>query len=173
MENNVRKMMSNKLEWASQQHRRKVSSLAMLFKILNGKVIVDSSQLTPAPPRQRRGHSRQLTLIQCRTASKQASFFPATYKDWNDLPEGTVTTSTPCTLLCQECHMQTPAHRYRICCTHAKQNKTEKIIKHSIRQHRDDFFARIKCNSKWFVMFLKLWFFLSTQLDPHNETTKE
>ena len=43
------KEMIDKLQWPSLQHRRKVSRLAMLSKVLKGKVIVYSSQLTPDP----------------------------------------------------------------------------------------------------------------------------
>ena len=69
------------------------------IKSLNSKVMTDSFQLTPAPPKQRRWHFMQLTQILCHTAYRQVSFFPATIKDRNDLPEGTVTASTPDTFV--------------------------------------------------------------------------
>ena len=46
--------MINKLEWPSLQHHRKVARLAMLFKIFSVKVMVDSSNLIPAHPRQKK-----------------------------------------------------------------------------------------------------------------------
>ena len=66
----------------------------MLYKKLYDDVKVDRSKLMPAAARQRRGHSQQLSLIQWHTQYRQSSFTLNTIKDWNDLPENTVSAST-------------------------------------------------------------------------------
>ena len=85
------KSMMDKLGWQSLQHRRKNSRLTMLYKILHGEVCIDASKMKPAPSRERRGHSQQLQQIPCRTKYRQQSFFPNTIREWNKLPETSVT----------------------------------------------------------------------------------
>ena len=86
--------MLNQLQWPSLQHRRKVARLVMLRKIINNEAVVNKDCIKTAPFRQRRKHSQQLNLIQCRTAYRQNSFFPKTIRDWNELPETAVTAET-------------------------------------------------------------------------------
>ena len=66
----------------------------MLRKIINGEVCVNRSSIVPAPARLRRKHPHQLNQIRCRTQYRQASFFPRTIRDWNELPETTVAADT-------------------------------------------------------------------------------
>ena len=51
--------MIENLEWPSLQYRGKVAGLAMLYKNLRGKAMIDRSNLTPGPSRKRRGHCRK------------------------------------------------------------------------------------------------------------------
>ena len=78
-----------KLQWPTLQERRKTCRLSMLRKILSGQVAVKAN-LKPLPNRNRRGHDRQLQLIQCRTQYRQSTFFPRTIAEWNSLPQAEV-----------------------------------------------------------------------------------
>ena len=81
--------MTAKLQWPPLEQRRKEARMSMLKKILDQDVAV-SAKLEPLPPRARRGHSRQLKLIQCRTLYRQNSFFPRSIAEWNSLPQSEV-----------------------------------------------------------------------------------
>ena len=82
------------LKWPSLRHRRKVSRLVMMKKILDNEAVVNRDNIIPAPTRSRRGHSKQLRQIQCKRDYRQQSFVPKTIKDWNNLPEATVASDT-------------------------------------------------------------------------------
>ena len=85
--------MFDRLCWPTLQQRRKLARLvSMLYKMLHDNVRVVRSKLIPAAAHQRRGHSQQLFLIL--TQYRQSSFLPNTIRDWNDLPETTVSAST-------------------------------------------------------------------------------
>ena len=82
------------LGWEPLKQRRKINRLAMVYKISHGMVCMDSSQLVPAPTRERRGHSQQFRMIQCRTKYRQGAFLPRSIKDWNELPDSVVEART-------------------------------------------------------------------------------
>ncbi len=88
--------MLETLGWPTLQKRRQTSRLTMLHKIHNGLVHCPGlrAKLVPLPPRQRRGHDNQFTLITCRTQYRGSSFMPRTVKEWNQLPQETVSAST-------------------------------------------------------------------------------
>ena len=86
--------MIESLKWPSLRHRRKVSRLVMMKKILDNEAVVNRDNIIPAPSRNRRGHSQQLRQIQCKRDYRQQSFVPKTIKDWNSLPEATVASGT-------------------------------------------------------------------------------
>ena len=82
--------MIDKLNWPSLQHRRRVARLTMLRKILDKDATFSMKNINPAPSRRRRGHSRQLVQIQCRTDYRKFSFLPNTIREWNGLPSSAV-----------------------------------------------------------------------------------
>ena len=86
--------MIDKLQWPSLKHRRKVARLTMLRKILDEEAAFSMKNIKAAPPRRRRGHSRQLVQIQCRTDYRKYSFLPNTIREWNCLPSSAVEAAT-------------------------------------------------------------------------------
>lgn len=88
--------MLHTLGWQSLEQRRKISRLSMMFKVKNdlAHCPIIKSKLHPLPSRQRRSHSKQYQLVQCRTLYRASSFLPRTVKDWNNLSEGTVAATT-------------------------------------------------------------------------------
>ena len=101
------RLLLERLEWPSLEQRRKTARVAMLYKIKNGLVQTfrPRAQLTPLPPRERRGHDQQLTLIPRRTQYRQSSFLPRTPRDWNSLPaEIVVPCCTPDTFVARVSH---------------------------------------------------------------------
>ena len=81
--------MLKALDWPSLELRRKASRLTTLFKIDTGKVNV-SIKPQPAPTRSRRAHDRQFQRNTCKKDVRNYSFFPRTIRDWNALPQDTV-----------------------------------------------------------------------------------
>ena len=57
--------MLDRLGWPTLQHRRKLAQLSLFYKMLHDNERVDRLELIPPAARQRRGHSQQLSLIQC------------------------------------------------------------------------------------------------------------
>ena len=79
---NVRLMLDS-LGWPSLEQRRKTSRLGVMYKIYNGLVQcpIIKTKLVPSPPRQRRTHCQQLSLITTRTQYRDDSFLPRTIRD--------------------------------------------------------------------------------------------
>ena len=90
------KEMLEQLEWPSLQRQRHEARLTWMFKIRHQLSATDGlrEKLHPLPQRQRRVYKQQLSLIQCRTTSRQSSFRPRTIRDWNLLPQNVAEADT-------------------------------------------------------------------------------
>ena len=79
------------LKWTSLQERRKLHRLTCFYKILNGQLAINHSDLlTPKPCRGRRGHSQQFQQQHANSEAFANSFFMRTITEWNTLLPGTV-----------------------------------------------------------------------------------
>ncbi len=85
--------MLAELSWDTLEDRRKYSRLHMMYKILNGMVGIDKDQYITLTRdnRCRSSHSKKLQVLPARTNTYKYSYFPRTIRDWNQLPESTVT----------------------------------------------------------------------------------
>jgi len=75
------RVMLNKLEWPSLEHRRKNQRLTTMFKIVQGLVAVPSSHLISADSRTRANHVYKFKNISASSTVYKNSFFP----QWNSL----------------------------------------------------------------------------------------
>ena len=82
--------MLKALDWPTLECRRQASRLTTLFKVDKGSVIINSAHLQPAPTRTRRTHDKQFARLQSNKDIRLNSFFPRTIKQWNSLPQQTV-----------------------------------------------------------------------------------
>ncbi|KAI8520243.1 DTW domain-containing protein 2 [Branchiostoma belcheri] len=82
----VTEMLGN-LGWKSLQHRRKVTRLTTMFKVLHNTISVPhTSCLVPAARCSRRtNHTLKLQTIASKNNYYRLSFFPRTIKEWNEL----------------------------------------------------------------------------------------
>ena len=87
--------MLETLGWQSLQDRRKEAWLIMLFKVVPGLVVVlPEDHIERANTRNRGKNSLKLKVYTPNTEVFTNSFFPKTFKDWNELSEETVTSAT-------------------------------------------------------------------------------
>ena len=77
----------------SLSHRRAVASLSLFYRYYHGFCSAELAAIVPLPIVFRRhsrtqasSHPYQVTLVTCRTAVFESSFFPRTAKLWNTLP---------------------------------------------------------------------------------------
>ena len=82
--------MLKALDWPSLECRRQASRLTTLYKADKGTVMIKSAYLQPAPTRSRRTHNKQFTRLQSNKDVRMHSFFPRSIKEWNALPQETV-----------------------------------------------------------------------------------
>ena len=88
--------MIEQLEWTTLQERRKHSRLLMMYKLKNNIVRVDaSSKLIPNERPSRNNNEQALPIPSCKTTVRKDSFYPRTTKEWNTLPNCTVSQSVP------------------------------------------------------------------------------
>ena len=87
--------MLKELGWPSLEDRRKEARLVLLFKVAKGLVAIDhTAYLTPNTTRTRKANSLNFQYEQTNTTQFANSFFPATIKPWNQLPEDAVQSET-------------------------------------------------------------------------------
>ena len=90
----------NDLKWPPLKDRRRDLRLALMFKIVQGKVAIRADDyFTPADTRTRRSHNFKFRTIRSHTEQHRHSFFVRTIPDWNNLPETVVTADTTATFL--------------------------------------------------------------------------
>jgi hypothetical protein len=88
--------MIEQLEWTTLQERRKHSRLLMMHKLKNNVVRVDaSSKLIPNERPSRNNNEQALRIPSCKTTVRKDSFYPRTIKEWNTLPNCTVSALSP------------------------------------------------------------------------------
>jgi hypothetical protein len=88
--------MIEQLEWITLEERRKHSRLLMMYKLKNNIVRVDaSSKLIPNERPSRNNNEQALRIPSCKTTARKDSFYPRTIKEWNTLPNCTVSASSP------------------------------------------------------------------------------
>ena len=87
--------MLGQLKWPTLEDRRKNNRLAMMFKIRNEKVDINASHklLQMARP-SRNNNSMAMQIPSCRTTVRKESFYPRTIREWNILPEATVSSDS-------------------------------------------------------------------------------
>jgi two-component SAPR family response regulator len=78
------------LDWQSLQTRRKIARVSMFYKMVNGLVEIDLENFAQKANRQTRGHNQKYQTVGWNLAAWRDSFFPATIKDWNELPPSVV-----------------------------------------------------------------------------------
>ena len=88
--------MIKQLECTTLQERRKLSRLLMMYKLKNNIVRVDaSSKLTPNDWPSRNNKEQALRIPSCKTTAHKDLFYPRTIKEWNTLPNCTVSAPSP------------------------------------------------------------------------------
>jgi hypothetical protein len=84
--------MLNELWWRSLEERRIDARLVLMYKIVQGLVLVSCSNLLrPALTRSRNTHEHSFLPIVCNTSSHCLSFFPRTINQWNSIPSNIFT----------------------------------------------------------------------------------
>ena len=79
--------MISHLNWKSLEERRKNARLAMLYKMTNNMVNIDTEERLIPPNRYSRNmHQRSFRVFYHRSDFRKESFFPRTIRDWNALP---------------------------------------------------------------------------------------
>ena len=79
--------MLKELKWKPLKDRRREIRLALLFKIVKGKVAVEAQDiLVEADSRTRSSHHLKFRHITTKTKLYKHSFFPNTIPEWNKLP---------------------------------------------------------------------------------------
>lgn len=86
--------MLKTLQWDSLQDRRRAHRLTCLYKIHHDELEIPRTYITPKTDRARRGHDQQFQLYNTNLTSFTNSFFPRTIKDWNTLPQSTISQPT-------------------------------------------------------------------------------
>ena len=88
--------MIEQLEWTTLEERRKHSRLLMMYKLKNNIVRFDaSSKLIPNERPSRNNNEQALRIPSCKTTARKDSFYPRTIKEWNTLPNCTVSAPSP------------------------------------------------------------------------------
>ena len=87
--------MIEQLEWTTLQERRKHSRLLMMYKLKNNIVRVDASSKLIPNERPSRNNEQALRILSCKTTVRKDSFYPRTIKEWNTLPNCTVSAPSP------------------------------------------------------------------------------
>ena len=83
--------MLKELNWSSLEERRKNASVTMLYKVVNGLVAVDASDvLVNSDRRTRANNSHSYRHFSSNTEQYKHSFYPRTIKIWNQLSEDTI-----------------------------------------------------------------------------------
>ena len=77
----------NDLNWCSLDERRKINRLVMFYKILQGSVMLNLPHEISPLVSVTRGHDMRYQIPFSRINVHKFSFFPATVKQWNSLPE--------------------------------------------------------------------------------------
>ena len=80
------------LNWKSLEDRRKIAKLIMMYKLVNGLVLVNTEDSLIPPDRiSRNNNTKAYQIPSCRTEIRKESYFPRTIRDWNALPDNCVT----------------------------------------------------------------------------------
>jgi len=88
--------MLEDLNWTPLQERRKQSRLVMIYKMKNNYVRNDASgKLIPAARPTRNNNDQALQIPSSKTTTRKESFYPRTIKEWNTLPNNTVSATSP------------------------------------------------------------------------------
>jgi hypothetical protein len=67
----------------------------MMYKLKNNIVQVDASSKLIPNERPSRNNEQALRIPSCKTTARKDSFYPRTIKEWNTLPNCTVSTPIP------------------------------------------------------------------------------
>jgi hypothetical protein len=86
--------MLNCLQLVKMSDRRRIFRLSLFHKIVNNAQAPPPHDLTLKPVQRRLDNGRAFALIPARSNPFFSSFYPRTVRDWNALPEATVTAPT-------------------------------------------------------------------------------
>jgi hypothetical protein len=88
--------MIEQIEWTTLQERRKHSRLLMMYKLKNNILRVDASSIfIPNERPSRNNNEQELRIPSCKTTVRTDSFYLRTIKEWNTLPNCTVSALSP------------------------------------------------------------------------------
>jgi hypothetical protein len=82
--------MIEDLNWKSLEDRRKMVKLTMMYKLVNGLVLVNTGD-RQTDRISRNNNTKAYQISSCRTEIRKESYFPRTIRDWNALPDNCVT----------------------------------------------------------------------------------
>jgi hypothetical protein len=82
--------MIEDLNWKSLEDRRKIAKLIMMYKLVNGLVLVNTEDsLIPLDRISRNNNTKAYQIPS--TEIRKESYLPRTIRDWNALPDNCVT----------------------------------------------------------------------------------
>ena len=91
--------MLEDLNWKPLKDRRREIRLALLFKILKGKIAVETEGiLVEGDTRTRSSNSTKYRHLTFKTDQLKYSFFAQTIRDWNKTPQASIKADTPAPL---------------------------------------------------------------------------
>jgi hypothetical protein len=82
--------MIEDLNWKSLEDRRKIAKLSMMYKLVNGLVLVNTED-RQTDRISRNNNTKAYQISSCRTEIRKESYFTRTIRDWNALPDNCVT----------------------------------------------------------------------------------
>jgi hypothetical protein len=84
--------MIEDLNWKSLEDRRKIAKLTMMYKLVNGLVLVNTEDRLIPPDRiSRNNNTKAYQMPSCSAEIRKESYFPRTIRDWNALPDNCIT----------------------------------------------------------------------------------
>ena len=85
--------MIEDFNWKSLEDRTKIAKLTMMYKLVNGLVLINTEDRLIPPDRiSRKNNTKAYQIIlSCRNEIRKESYFPRTMRDWNALPDNCVT----------------------------------------------------------------------------------
>ena len=89
--------MLQKLELPTLKERRKIDKVAMMYRIQDNQININTDHVLKRPPRATRGQANKYFVPQSRSNTHLHSFFPSGIRLWNSLPSHAYSAQTlPC-----------------------------------------------------------------------------
>ena len=84
------------LKWPRLQLRRLSARLSLFYRGLNGLAELSCVNFVTRNKRSTRGNSAKFKICHCRTLTHKGSFIPSCVKEWNNLPQSVVSSTSLC-----------------------------------------------------------------------------